>query len=171
MDIVQPRSYKHAPVSERIIARIIDEGVLLLWSGVVISGLRMVTIPTELHFVGIYVVTGVLYNFLLVWWVGATAGKQVMRMRVVTRVYDSPDGKTAFLRECIGKLCSTLPFGLGFMWAFSDAHQQTWHDKLAKTYVVKTRAGELIRIIDENTYSTVSISEQPNQATPPNFPS
>lgn len=171
MDIVQPRSYKHASVPERMVARLIDEGVLLLWTGVVISGLRMVTSPNEVLFLSIYVVTGVFYNFLLIWWVGATAGKQVMRMRVVTRVYDSPDGKTAFVRECIGKLLSTFPFGIGFLWALRDQHQQAWHDKLAKTYVVKTRAGELIRVIDESTYPTMVLSEQPNQAIPPSFPS
>lgn len=170
MDIIQPRSYKHAQFNERLVASLIDGGILLLLSGVAVSGIRTVISVNELIFAGVYVSLGVVYNFCQVWWLGTTAGKQVMRIKVVSRVYETPDGKTAFLRECIGKPLSALPLGLGFAWALRDARQQTWHDKLARTYVVKTRGGELIRVLDETTYAA-PISEQPQQVIPPSYPS
>ena len=35
------------------------------------------------------------------------------------------------------KLVSGAVLGLGYLWMLWDAEKQTWHDKVAKTYVVK----------------------------------
>jgi len=43
----------------------------------------------------------------------------------------------AFIRA-VSILISLLPLGLGFLWALWDPAQQTWHDKIAGTYVIKT---------------------------------
>lgn len=32
---------------------------------------------------------------------------------------------------------SFMLFGVGVLWAFVDRNSQTWHDKLARTYVVR----------------------------------
>jgi len=34
---------------------------------------------------------------------------------------------------------STLPFALGFLWAFWDPKRETWHDKIAGTKVVRVQ--------------------------------
>jgi len=36
-------------------------------------------------------------------------------------------------------ILSALPFFLGFIWSGFSAKKQTWHDKIANTYVVKTK--------------------------------
>jgi uncharacterized RDD family membrane protein YckC len=35
------------------------------------------------------------------------------------------------------KLVSCAALGLGYLWMLWDAEKQTWHDKVAKTYVVR----------------------------------
>jgi uncharacterized RDD family membrane protein YckC len=35
------------------------------------------------------------------------------------------------------KLVSGVALGLGYLWMLWDPNKQTWHDKVAKTYVVK----------------------------------
>ena len=43
----------------------------------------------------------------------------------------------ALIREVPGKLLSGLALGLGFVWVAWDEKKQGWHDKIAKTYVVR----------------------------------
>jgi uncharacterized RDD family membrane protein YckC len=51
---------------------------------------------------------------------------------------------TMILREVFYKLLSALALSLGYLWAFFDLDTQTWHDKLAKTVVVKEVLPSLI---------------------------
>lgn len=89
-----------------------------------------------------------LFNWLPAWayftlftaYLGATPGKMLLGLKVV-RVDGKPmDLLTAFLREVVGKTLSTLPLGLGYLWAFFHPRRQAWHDLIADTLVV--RAGE-----------------------------
>ena len=45
--------------------------------------------------------------------------------------------RRAFVRW-LGRILSTLVFLLGYFWMLWDADNQCWHDKLARTLVVKT---------------------------------
>jgi uncharacterized RDD family membrane protein YckC len=69
---------------------------------------------------------------------GQTLGKMIMKIKVV-----KSDGQpnigygTAFLRETIGRLLSSLIIDLGYLWMLWDSNKQTWHDKIAGTIVVK----------------------------------
>ena len=70
---------------------------------------------------------------------GATVGKMILGLKVVdTNGQKIGFGKAA-LREVVGKWISGLVFGLGYIWVAFDPKKQGWHDKLAGTYVVKTR--------------------------------
>lgn len=103
-----------------------------------------------------YVAVGILwlYNVLMVKYYGATIGKMAFGMKVMPTnntqqstannqqlsnrtMLDELDWQTVILRETIGKLISTIPFGLGFLWVAWDAKKQGWHDKIADTLVVK----------------------------------
>jgi uncharacterized RDD family membrane protein YckC len=42
-----------------------------------------------------------------------------------------------FVGRYFGYILSALPLFLGFLWAAWDPKKQTWHDKLAGTYVVR----------------------------------
>jgi len=67
---------------------------------------------------------------------GRTVGKMAMGIRIVR-----DDGELIGLREAVirwvGYFISVLCGFLGFIWAVFDPQSQTWHDKLAGTYVVK----------------------------------
>ncbi len=67
-----------------------------------------------------------------------TPGKYIFHLRVV----DAKTGHHAsflkmILRDVFFKLLSGLALSIGYLWAFFDPDTQTWHDKLAKTVVVK----------------------------------
>jgi uncharacterized RDD family membrane protein YckC len=71
---------------------------------------------------------------------GQSLGKTFIGLRVVRLDGQMIDYKTAILRHIVGYPLSLLCFGLGVIWMFWDAKQQGWHDKLARTIVVKDRA-------------------------------
>ncbi len=68
---------------------------------------------------------------------GQSLGKTFIGLRV-ERLDGKPlDYKTVILRHLIGYPLSVLCLGLGILWMIWDSKQQGWHDKLAKTIVVK----------------------------------
>jgi uncharacterized RDD family membrane protein YckC len=67
---------------------------------------------------------------------GATLGKILMKIRVVTlSTAQRPLFATA-LNRAIFRVISEILFYLGFLWAMLDPTRQGWHDKTAKTLVV-----------------------------------
>lgn len=68
---------------------------------------------------------------------GQTIGKRTMKIKVVTASGTTPSMMTFFLREIIGKIISALVFCLGYLWMLWDPRKQTWHDKIASTFVIK----------------------------------
>ena len=79
---------------------------------------------------------------------GQTPGKFALSIRVI-KADGSEIADVDALIRAIGYHVSALFFGLGFVWAIFDKNNQTWHDKLARTYVVRA----------ENQRNTVSIGE------------
>ena len=66
---------------------------------------------------------------------GQTVGKAVMGLRVVTVDGQRLGVKRSFIRT----LCYTIslaPLGLGFLWVLGEDRRKTWHDKIARTYVL-----------------------------------
>ncbi len=68
---------------------------------------------------------------------GQTLGKKALGIKVVDASGKTPSAMTFFLREIIGKFISGIVLGLGYFWMLWDARKQTWHDKIASTYVIK----------------------------------
>ncbi len=68
---------------------------------------------------------------------GQTPGKMLLGIRVVGPTGEVPGLRRAFMREIIGKFFSKLVCYLGYLWAVADGRRQTWHDKIAGTYVVR----------------------------------
>lgn len=67
---------------------------------------------------------------------GQTVGKMVCGIKVVTAHNETIGYRRAFLRW-IGYLISSLALYLGFLWVAIDRNKQGWHDKIAKTYVIR----------------------------------
>jgi uncharacterized RDD family membrane protein YckC len=77
---------------------------------------------------------------LAMWSYGMTPGKWLLGLRVITVDTGLPAGFWRMvLREYIGRLAAGLFCAIGYFWALFDANKQGWHDKIAKTLVVRTR--------------------------------
>ncbi len=68
---------------------------------------------------------------------GQSFGKSFIGIRVLRIDGEPIDYQTAVLRHIVGYPLAALVFGLGIIWMFWDGRRQGWHDKLAKTVVVK----------------------------------
>lgn len=68
---------------------------------------------------------------------GATPGKMLLGMRIVTLDADKPTFGQAIVRY-IGYIVSAVVILLGFIWIAGE-QRRGWHDRIAGTYVVKTK--------------------------------
>lgn len=81
-----------------------------------------------------------LYFVLFTFFWGATLGKKFMGIKVVdVSTSNKPDFIKVIVREVAGKFISAIVIGLGFIWILFDKKKQGWHDKMANTFVVKSR--------------------------------
>lgn len=71
---------------------------------------------------------------------GQTIGKKLLGIRVIDFATGGPIGYgRAFLRW-LGRILSSIPLYLGYLWMLWDGEKQTWHDKIANCVVVPTDA-------------------------------
>jgi uncharacterized RDD family membrane protein YckC len=67
----------------------------------------------------------------------ATPGKMLIKVRIV----DARSGEAAtrgqYIVRYIGYYLALLPLGLGILWVAFDRRKQGWHDKLARTVVIR----------------------------------
>lgn len=79
------------------------------------------------------------FIYTVVFWriFAATPGKILMRLKVL----DEKTGHKLTWGQCIIRYLAYIPaalvFMLGLLWVAFDAKKQGWHDKLAKTVVVR----------------------------------
>ena len=87
-----------------------------------------------------YLATAALIYFNLIYFYvhnGQSLGKSFIGLRVVRQDGAPIDYRTAIIRHVVGYPLSVICLGMGFLWMFWDQKQQGWHDKLAKTLVIK----------------------------------
>jgi len=72
---------------------------------------------------------------------GQTPGKRIMQIKVVKMDGDKLTWNDAIARY-IGYLVSGLVCLVGFVWALWDKDVQAWHDKMARTYVLKAQGSQ-----------------------------
>ena len=75
------------------------------------------------------------YHTFMIGQYGYTLGKRIMGISVVTYDGTKPDWMTAVIRALVSEISAAV-FVLGYIWAFFNNKNQTWHDLAAKTYVV-----------------------------------
>jgi uncharacterized RDD family membrane protein YckC len=84
-------------------------------------------------------VAGLLYT---VYFIGSPSGQTVgMRLLSIRAVDAETGGRIDYGRAAVRDLValvSAIPCGLGYLWMLWDPEKQTWHDKVARTYVVPT---------------------------------
>jgi len=91
----------------------------------------------------LYVIEGIVqFIYNLVWnTLGWSPGKRMLRMRTVDAAGNAPGPRRGLVRT-LGSILSSSFFGLGYVWAVWDREHRTWHDRIAKTYVVRLPAAE-----------------------------
>jgi uncharacterized RDD family membrane protein YckC len=67
---------------------------------------------------------------------GQTPGKSLMRIRVISFDTGGPIGYSRAFVRSIGRLVSSIPLYLGYLWMLWDPESQTWHDKMARSVVI-----------------------------------
>jgi len=77
---------------------------------------------------------------VLFWaWQGATPGKLIAGVKVVDARSGGRPSPVQALVRWFGYLLSALPLFAGFWWAKLDAEGRTWHDRLSRTSVERSR--------------------------------
>jgi uncharacterized RDD family membrane protein YckC len=69
---------------------------------------------------------------------GQTLGKKLLGLKVTpqSNAKAPVSWGQAFMREIVGKLVSSIPFFLGYLWARFSPDHRAWHDMMSKTQVV-----------------------------------
>ncbi len=129
---VDGEMYELAGLIERLVAHLMDQAIVGFLFFFV---LFLVPNRPILYLVSLLV--PIVYH----WWFwtrkdGQTPGKWAMGVRVIKADGTEIRDIDALLRA-IGYHASGILFGLGYLWAFIDKDNQTFHDKIARTYVVR----------------------------------
>ena len=78
---------------------------------------------------------------ILLWFFkGATPGKMLTSVKVVNEKTGLTPSVGQSIVRYVAYFISIIPLFLGFFWIAVDKKKQGWHDKIAKTVVVKTAA-------------------------------
>jgi uncharacterized RDD family membrane protein YckC len=119
----------------RFVASAID-GVLLNVVGSVIGAAAGMSMGASVGVMVVIVVLSIAYVAVLEGTSGQTIGKAAMSIRVVDADTGEPIGISRGVGRWFGRIVSTIPLYLGYLWMLWDRDKQTWHDKMASTVVV-----------------------------------
>ena len=106
------------------------------------------SLPSDaMQIVGIFVLLLTYIGFmsysalvLALWAYGLTPGMYLLGIRIIKVDTGVPAGFWRMaLRQIVGQWVSAIVCYLGFIWVLFDANRQGWHDKIAKTLVIRTR--------------------------------
>lgn len=80
---------------------------------------------------------------VMLFWVArqATPGKMAIAARIVDANTGNNPSTTQLVVRYLGYFVSMIPLGLGIFWVAFDPRKQGWHDKLARTVVVRKKQG------------------------------
>ncbi len=89
-------------------------------------------------FFGLYPLM-IIANVILVKTKAASMGKLILGLRIVREEDISLVFRDVIIREIVGRFISTLGLGIGYLWILFDKRRQGWHDKMARTLVIRRR--------------------------------
>lgn len=140
-------AYPENPVAPGTSLSQIDSATAILFPRV---GFWWRTMATIIDIILVSLITSVLeiatpipffVYFIVFWgWKGSTLGGMALGLRVQKISGDPVDWPTALIRS-FSSIVSFLPLCLGFFWAGWDPDNQSWHDKIAGTTVVRVPKG------------------------------
>ena len=115
----------------RLVAAIID-GVILI-----IPNMIFQLVLGQVFGGIISLAIGVGYSYYFWTTSGQTPGKMVMSLKVVSAETGALLEPSAALLRYVGYFVSGIALGLGYLWVLWDPKHDAWHDKIAKTKVIK----------------------------------
>lgn len=151
-------SFPYASISTRFVASLIDGFLLMLAAQmplILLSSLGVLSQatlfdlyqydfnqPTDpaatlLTFVIGQIVSTVYHVYFLCYQDGQTPGKRLRKIKIVSLNSDQITPRQAIVRSISASWLSSL-FLIGYLAAIWDPNHQAWHDKLAKTIVIRT---------------------------------
>ncbi len=119
----------------RVVAYLIDVVILI-----VVAFLINTVLSGSAAASGLNIIIDIAY-FLYFWsgsGGGQTPGMRVMNLKVVRTDGSDLDIVRALVRY-VGLIIASIPILIGVIWVAFDSNKQGWHDKIAGTYVVKTK--------------------------------
>lgn len=77
----------------------------------------------------------------ILFWIyrSATPGKMLLNLKIIRAEDNGAPTTGQCILRYVGYIVSSLAFGLGLIWVAFDKRKQGWHDKMAKTFVVRDR--------------------------------
>lgn len=124
-------SYELADVGSRFIALIIDSIIV----GIV-AGIFGASGQSALGGIVSFVVGAGYQWYFLTQRDGQTLGKMLLGIRVI-KTDGTPISDAEAVLRFVGYYINSIILMLGWIWAIFDAENQGFHDKIARTYVVK----------------------------------
>lgn len=110
--------------------------IIALWDSFAAAKTMEDMIYVTNTFVLEYMMMKIVYQAFFTMQYGASIGKIVMHIRVIDiNTLDNPNVLVS-LNRAIFRVISELMLYMGFLWGLLDPSRQTWHDKIAKTFVV-----------------------------------
>ena len=163
-DRVDPVGYaKAAPVDPLQVSGFAPRLGAVVLDGILVA---LGTAPFDLDgevVIGIFLA----YHVALWAWKSTTVGGIICQVRVV-RSDGTPLTFGDALVRGLSAIFSVAVVGLGWFWALWDPSRQTWHDKIAKTYLVRTRSESIPPVEPESGTSDMGdASGARPQADPP----
>lgn len=145
--------YEYAGFGARLLALIIDVILLAIVAFIVgmvagmlgwidLEAMRLAQEKGEITTFEVVwnIVTTIAFIVMWVVWAG-TPGKLLLKLKIL----DAETGNKISVVQAIIRylmyIPSTIVLFLGFFWILFDKHKQGWHDKVAKTVVVKDHRG------------------------------
>jgi len=133
--------FKYAGFWIRLLALFLDWFIFLGIIGYLLFGSEVTKIGNgsiNVNYSGWKIIVPFLY-FIIFWiWLGATPGKLLCRIKII----EINGGKLSWQKALIrffSYILSAAALFIGFIWAAFDPKKQAWHDKIAKTYVIKIK--------------------------------
>ena len=131
-------TYELASMGNRFLARLVDDIIVLVGS-VIVGTVALVFVgEAAVTLVSIAISVGYYWYF----WTqhdGQTPGKSMLNIKVI-KTDGTPLNDGDALLRVLGYYVGQFSLGLGFLWAVFDENNQGWHDKMANTFVVVTKA-------------------------------
>jgi uncharacterized RDD family membrane protein YckC len=80
---------------------------------------------------------------VVLFWIArqATPGKMALGVRIVDAATGGKPRSGQLVLRYLGYYIAMLPLFIGILWVAFDPRKQGWHDKIARTVVVRTKGG------------------------------